>query len=79
MTKPRTHSIFGRITLGATLVSVLLQPIKLDLGFSDAMIGLVTGIAISIVGGFAAFPIAAHHQVLGIYNLTMAGGVPAAA
>ena len=44
---------------GQTLVSVLLQPIKLDLGFSDAAIGLVTGIAISIVGGFAAFPIAA--------------------
>ena len=44
---------------GQTLVSVLLQPIKLDLGFSDAAIGLVTGIAISIVGGLAAFPIAA--------------------
>ena len=44
---------------GQTLVSVLLQPIKADLGFSDGTIGLVTGIAISIVGGFAAFPIAA--------------------
>lgn len=44
---------------GQTLVSVLLQPIKVDLGFSDGMIGLVTGIAISIVGGLAAFPIAA--------------------
>lgn len=44
---------------GQTLVSVLLQPIKIDLGFSDAMIGLVTGIAISVVGGLAAFPIAA--------------------
>lgn len=44
---------------GQTLVSVLLQPIKADLGFSDAMIGLVTGIAISVVGGLAAFPIAA--------------------
>lgn len=44
---------------GQTLVSVLLQPIKAELGFSDAMIGLVTGIAISIVGGLAAFPIAA--------------------
>lgn len=44
---------------GQTLVSVLLQPIKADLGFSDAMIGLVTAIAISVVGGFAAFPIAA--------------------
>ena len=44
---------------GQTLVSVLLQPIKLDLGFSDAAIGLVAGIAISIVGGLAAFPIAA--------------------
>ncbi|MGA1581137.1 MAG: MFS transporter [Luminiphilus sp.] len=44
---------------GQTLVSVLLQPIKAELGFSDATIGLVTGIAISIVGGLAAFPIAA--------------------
>lgn len=44
---------------GQTLVSVLLQPIKADLGFSDGMIGLITGIAISIVGGLAAFPIAA--------------------
>jgi MFS family permease len=44
---------------GQTLVSVLLQPIKVDLGFSDGTIGLVTGIAISVVGGFAAFPIAA--------------------
>jgi predicted MFS family arabinose efflux permease len=44
---------------GQTLVSVLLQPIKVDLGFSDGTISLVTGIAISVVGGFAAFPIAA--------------------
>lgn len=44
---------------GQTLVSVLLQPIKADLGFSDAMIGLVTGLAISVIGGLAAFPIAA--------------------
>lgn len=44
---------------GQTLVSVLLQPIKADLGFTDGTIGLVTGIAISVVGGFAAFPIAA--------------------
>jgi MFS family permease len=43
--------------LGQSLPAILLQPIKLEIGLSDATIGIVTGIGITVVGALAAFPI----------------------
>jgi MFS family permease len=48
--------------IGATsqaLLSILIEPIKADLGISDTTIGLISGLAISVVGALAAFPIGA--------------------
>jgi len=39
------------------LISILLEPIRRDIGLSDTEIGLITGLGISVVGAVAAFPI----------------------
>jgi MFS family permease len=39
------------------LLSILVQPIKADLGITDTQFGLITGLVISTVGALAAFPI----------------------
>ncbi|MCO5792553.1 MAG: MFS transporter [Blastomonas sp.] len=43
--------------IGYSLPSILLQPTKADLRMTDTEIGLINGLAITIVGAVAAFPI----------------------
>lgn len=43
--------------IGYSLPSILLQPTKADLGMTDTEIGLINGLAITIVAAVAAFPI----------------------
>ena len=43
--------------LGQSLPAILLQPIKLDLDLSDVEIGLFNGLAVTLAGALAAFPI----------------------
>ncbi len=44
-------------SIGYSLPSILLQPTKADLGMTDTEIGLINGLAITIVAAVAAFPI----------------------
>lgn len=43
--------------IGQSLPSILLQPTKSDLGMSDTEIGLINGLAVTMIGAVAAFPI----------------------
>jgi MFS family permease len=67
--------------IGQSLPSILLQPTKTDLGMSDTEIGLINGLAVTMIGAVAAFPIGwaadryGRKSVLALSILTWSGFV----